>query len=98
MAQISLPRRLVSWRFNPLLVFLRFGFLFLAAVVTALPFLWLGSTALKTPAQVFGMPLTIIPSDPQWSNFREAWSSAPFTRYYLNTLFIAIHVHAIFVR
>lgn len=70
--------------------FMRFGFLLIAAVVTTLPFLWLGSTALKTQAQVFGMPLTIIPPDPQWGNFAEAWGRAPFTRYYLNTLIIAV--------
>lgn len=69
---------------------LRFGFLIIAALVTILPFLWLVSTSFKTEAEVFRMPLTLIPPELQWQNFSDAWARAPFTRYYLNTLFIAI--------
>jgi ABC-type glycerol-3-phosphate transport system permease component len=69
---------------------LRFGFLAIVAIITILPFLWLVSTALKTQSEVFRMPLMLISPEPQWQNFSEAWARAPFTRYYLNTLFIAI--------
>lgn len=77
-------------RSTALFSFARFAFLAIAAIVTILPFLWLVSTAFKTEAQVFRMPLTLIPPELQWNNFPEAWGRAPFTRYYLNTLFIAV--------
>ena len=48
-------------RSNALFSFARFAFLAIAAIVTILPFLWLVSTAFKTEAQVFRMPLTLIP-------------------------------------
>jgi multiple sugar transport system permease protein len=50
------------------------------------PLLWLVSTALKTPEQVYAYPPIWIPNPVRLANFVEAWTAAPFTRFFLNTL------------
>ena len=49
------------------------------------PLLWMVSTALKEPADVYRFPPEIIPSPVKWSNFHEALTIMPFSRYYINT-------------
>ncbi len=57
-----------------------------------LPFLWMASTGLKVPKQVFAMPPQFIPHPVQWSNYIEGWTEyVPFTRYLLNTLEITVN-------
>lgn len=56
------------------------------------PALWMVSTSLKPDAQVFAYPPRWIPDPVVWSNYAEAWTSAPFTRYALNSLFYAVSV------
>jgi multiple sugar transport system permease protein len=60
-----------------------------AAATMLLPLLWMASTALKTPGDVFAYPPRWIPEVLQWSNFVDAWNAAPFRRFYLNSLFVA---------
>jgi len=50
------------------------------------PLVWLVSTALKTPEQVYAYPPIWIPNPVRLANFVEAWTAAPFTRFFLNTL------------
>jgi multiple sugar transport system permease protein len=59
-------------------------------VALCLPFLWAVSTALKTPEQVFKVPMEWIPHPVVWTNFGKAWSSMPFTRFLLNSLQITL--------
>lgn len=54
------------------------------------PFFWMISTALKTDAEIYRMPPELLPGEPKWSNFSKAWNSAPFNRYLLNTMLIAV--------
>ena len=63
--------------------------LVLGAVFCAFPFVWMILSALKTREEVNAVPLRWLPSEPHWSNFSEAWNSAPFERYFLNSFFIA---------
>jgi multiple sugar transport system permease protein len=58
------------------------------AVVILIPFFWMLSTALQEKGDIFAWPPQWIPDPPQWSNFAEAWTAVPFTRYLMNTLFI----------
>ena len=53
------------------------------------PALWMISTSLKPDDQVFAYPPRWIPDPPQWGNYAEAWFSAPFTRYAINTFLYA---------
>jgi multiple sugar transport system permease protein len=39
---------------------------------------------------VFEWPIVLIPRNPQWGNFAEAWSRQPCMRFFQNTVFITI--------
>lgn len=68
-----------------LLVFLG---LLLAAILWIYPFIWLLSASLKTPGEIFGSGLGLIPDQPIWENYTRAWTVAGFDRYFLNTIVI----------
>ena len=50
------------------------------------PLVWVLSTALKTPSQVYVSPPVWIPNPMQFQNFVEAWQVAPFGRFLVNSL------------
>ncbi|WP_281252265.1 carbohydrate ABC transporter permease [Sediminibacillus massiliensis] len=52
------------------------------------PLWWMVSTALKPMDEIMSGAPTFIPETIKWSNFVEAWQSAPFTRYLFNSLFV----------
>lgn len=63
--------------------------LILISIVFILPLFWMVSGALKTSEQVFSFPVQWIPDPIIWTeNFIKGWTSRPFNRYFLNTLFI----------
>jgi ABC-type glycerol-3-phosphate transport system permease component len=70
------------------------GFIFIllaaAAAVFLIPFVWMLSTALKTPAEAVGRDIHIIPKQWMWSNFTDALNAAPFMGYVANTLIVAV--------
>jgi multiple sugar transport system permease protein len=55
-----------------------------------MPLWWMISTSLKSPAEIAQYPPTFIPKEFHFSNYIEAWQTAPFTRWALNTLFLAV--------
>lgn len=67
----------------PVYLFLVFG-----AVFALVPFIWMVSTALKTPGQLFRFPPEWIPNPVAWSNFGEAWNALPFGAMVLNSVFV----------
>ena len=52
----------------------------------AVPFYWMLISSLKTKDEVFAWPIVWFPKRLLWRNYQEAWETAPFTRYYLNTI------------
>ncbi|MFO7167506.1 MAG: carbohydrate ABC transporter permease [Chloroflexota bacterium] len=60
------------------------------SVVFAIPFLWLISTSLKPPEQLFRLPPEWIPNPVTWSNYPRAMTQIPFALYLKNTLYIAL--------
>ncbi|MFC7679094.1 carbohydrate ABC transporter permease [Paenibacillus sp. GCM10028914] len=61
------------------------------AIVMIMPFLWMISTSLKTPAEVFKYPIEWIPSNPTWEHHIKVWSGPKsFGTYYLNSLKISL--------
>lgn len=56
------------------------------SVVMLVPFLWMLSTSLKAPGQVFTAPPQWIPRPVVWQNYLEAVSIMPFGRFFLNSL------------
>lgn len=76
----------IHFNLNKFIVYL---LLILGAVIMIIPFYWMITTAVKTPAESIKFPPTLWPSHFIWSNFVKAWNDANFGRYILNTLFIA---------
>ncbi len=62
------------------------------AVVMVMPFLWMISTSLKSQGEVFGYPPQWIPSTLIWDNYVRAWQAAPFARYFVNSILVALAV------
>ncbi|MGI8948733.1 MAG: carbohydrate ABC transporter permease [Ornithinimicrobium sp.] len=62
------------------------------AAVMLFPFAWMVLSSLKTFQEVSLSPPTLLPADPQWSNYVEAWTAPPsgFGRYFLNSLVVAV--------
>ncbi|WP_299302243.1 carbohydrate ABC transporter permease [uncultured Brachybacterium sp.] len=66
------------------------GLLFAGVLATIavffVPLYWLFSSALKPHQDIYTWPLTWIPRELTFSNFAEAWNSAPFDRFFLNSI------------
>ncbi|MDP3921529.1 MAG: carbohydrate ABC transporter permease [Candidatus Omnitrophota bacterium] len=81
-------------------VFLRKFFAYVLLIGGALtmvgPFLWMVSTSLKEPGQVFSFQKEWwkewLPTSFVWRNYVQAWKVVPFARFYLNSIFVAICV------
>lgn len=58
-------------------------------VVSIFPIVWMISTSLKGPGQIFVWPPKLIPNPIVWENYRTVFEIAPFGRYFLNTVFYA---------
>jgi multiple sugar transport system permease protein len=62
----------------------------IGALFTIVPFLYMVSTALKGKVYVFEVPPHLIPQHPTFENFIAAWTSNDFSRYFFNSIFVAI--------
>jgi raffinose/stachyose/melibiose transport system permease protein len=63
----------------------------IGVVIAIVPFLVTILASLKsTPELVQGV--LSLPEDPQWGNYREAWTEGRFERYFLNSVLVAIGV------
>jgi len=76
--------RIIAWKFFLYLL------MSLGTIIFTLPFLWMLSTSLKPSNQVFIYPIQWIPKPFVWRNYIDAWRSAPFGIYYLNTVIITV--------
>jgi multiple sugar transport system permease protein len=61
----------------------------IGAIIFALPFIWMVSTALKEPKAVYAWPIQWIPRPVLWRNFIDGWTAAPFGMYFRNSCIIA---------
>ena len=64
----------------------RYALLILTALVFVVPLFWVLSASLKDVREIYTFPPVWIPTEPKFSNYSEAWNSAPFGRFYLNTI------------
>lgn len=69
---------------------LSYAVLILLTVIFLVPFLWMLSTAFKTPDQIYKIPLVCIPKPFTLNNIVEGWKFVDFNRYTMNTIFITI--------
>jgi multiple sugar transport system permease protein len=60
------------------------------AAVMIFPFLWMLSNAFKPNVYVIEYPPQLIPDNPSFENFIDAWTSNKFQLYFLNSAFTAV--------
>lgn len=77
------------WRRRDINQLLLLTVLTIAAIPFVFPFIWMFSGALKTPQEVFAYPPVIIPANPQWTNFAEAFAYQPLALQMFNSVYIA---------
>jgi ABC-type glycerol-3-phosphate transport system permease component len=69
------------------------GLLYIGAALlvfqAAFPFLWMASTSLKPPVEVFAQPPSFVPEAPTWENFARLFTSTNFLRYFQNSVTVA---------
>jgi len=56
------------------------------AVVMVLPMLWMLATSFKPPAEIAVWPPRWLPEAPTWDNFLGIFKTAPFARFFLNSV------------
>ena len=62
----------------------------LGAIVMVLPFLYMLSTSFKSQVYVLTFPPQFIPHPATFENYQRVWSSQGFSRYFLNSLVVAV--------
>lgn len=64
--------------------------LILVGAFALVPFIWMISTSLKTPAEALSVAVNFIPKTWHWQNYAQAFDTVPFARFYLNTIIVTI--------
>ncbi|HEV2107943.1 MAG TPA: carbohydrate ABC transporter permease [Thermomicrobiales bacterium] len=67
-----------------------FVVLMLATLSTVFPLFWMFVGGLKQSAEIFRSPPTLWPEIPRWDNYPTAWNHLNYTRYFRNTMLIAL--------
>ncbi len=67
------------------LTILTYAALIFGMVIMIFPFVWMILTSFKTVTESNAVPPVIFPSSLRWSNFKEAVTSLPFLKLYINT-------------
>ncbi|WP_074727409.1 carbohydrate ABC transporter permease [Paenibacillus naphthalenovorans] len=77
-------------RRNQIMTALRMLLLTLGAILMVIPFLWMVSTAFKTPPELNIYPPSFIPQQFNFDNFVAVFETAPFHLYFFNSLRMAV--------
>jgi multiple sugar transport system permease protein len=62
----------------------------IGAVFMLVPFLWMFTTAFKTPTELNIWPPSFLPKSFDLQNFRAVFTAAPFHKYFMNSVFMAV--------
>ncbi len=62
----------------------------ISCFVVAFPLLWMFFSAMKTNAEIIDPNAPLIPTRWRWSNISDAWTTAPFGRFFVNTLIFSV--------
>lgn len=92
-AQVAIPAHETArtQRYSAAIVgLIAFLILAIGAVTMLIPFVWMLSTSLKDPGEIFVYPPRWIPSVIRWQNYQESLTVLPFTQWYLNTTYITL--------
>ena len=77
-------------RFTVRRTFLHVG-LIAWGVISVLPLVWMVSASLQTNAEIYG-GVHLIPEDPQWGNYVQAWDQSSFSDYFFNSVLYTVSV------
>lgn len=64
----------------------------LVVFIFVFPFLWMFSVSLQNNDEITAIPITLVPSIPQWGNYVEAFTSGPFLQYLGNSVIIIVSI------
>lgn len=78
------PKKPIPWA-----SYLGSALLIAGSLIMLLPLVWLFTTAFKSPSELSVFPPTLLPQKPTVQNFINAFSSAPFNKYFFNSLGMA---------
>lgn len=73
---------------------LSYVILIIGSMFFLLPFIWMILTSIKPANEVMSMPLKWLPSKIMFQNYIDAYNSAPFKQYYINSIIVAVCVTA----
>lgn len=68
---------------------LAYTLLSLGALIMVIPFIWMLSTSIKPPNEVLTWPPELIPRSPTIQNYITVFATAPFVRFFMNSLCMA---------
>lgn len=63
-------------------------FLLIVCLIMLLPFMWIFSTSLRSPANSFKLPPSFIPTEFQWSNYVKVFQAIPFLKFLTNSIIV----------
>jgi len=66
----------------------------LMGLAMLVPFLWMILTSLRTDTEAFAWPPKLAPWPLHWENYAEAWKTAPFPRFFFNSIVVSFTVTA----
>lgn len=66
--------------------------IYILAILTFAPFMWMILTSLKDMGDIFQYPPKFFPEEFHFDNYSKVFDAAPFGRYYLNSVFVAVTV------
>lgn len=66
-----------------------YALLIVLSLFILFPFLWLVTSSLKTEFQYYAIPIQWIPIPPQWGNYADVFTQYNFTRYIINSVWLA---------
>lgn len=62
-------------------------------LASVLPLVWMISASLQTNAEIYG-GVHLLPENPQWGNYTQAWDQSSFSDYFLNSVIYTVSVVA----
>ena len=64
--------------------------LLVAVLIMAVPLIWMVLGSFKTRSEILSAPIQWLPTALRWENYAHVWSSAPFDRFYINSLVVTL--------
>jgi len=62
--------------------------------ILVVPLVWMLITSLQTPGEANKFPPDLLPENPRWQNYQDAWQAAPFGHFFLNSASVTLVVLA----